>query len=677
MCKGGSSGLPVLVQEIYVRIPSRKAALLPLVTLAVGLLVGPSARAGDDWRPVTPDELKMTSEPLAPGAPAIYLYRQVDRDDSGTATHEYNYVRIKVLTEEGRKYGNVEIPFVKGRTGVAGIAARTIHPDGSVVAFDGKVFENTIVKSKTLKFLAKTFTMPDVTVGSIIEYHYNYNFEDNYIFDSHWILSEELFTKQAQFTLKPYSEGSWVVQWTWPAGLPKGTQPPKEGARGVIGMTSDNIPAFQTEDYMPPENELKFRVDFIYHDSIPERDLDKFWAQFGKKQDDYAENFVNKRKAMEQAVAQIVAPGDAPELKLQKIYARVQQLRNLSYEAEMTEQQEKREKIKLPNSVEDVWKSGYGAGDQITWLFLALARAAGIEAHPCLVSSRAQYFFRKERMNSHELNTNVVLVKLNGKDLYFDPGAKFTPFGMLPWSETAVAGLRLDKNGGTWFQTPIEGSEASEVQRSADFKLSDDGSLEGKLKVTYTGLAALSRRVEERNEDDTARKKYLEDEVKEVVPVGIDVELTNTPAWNSSDDSLVAEFNLKVQGWLSSAGRRALLPAGFFVAPEKHMFEHANRVYPVYFSCPFRKIDDVTVQLPLAWQVTGIPKPFDDNAKAAEYSLKIEDDKGILHVHRELRSDLVMVPLDVYPVLRNFYQVVRTQDDQQLVLQPAKAAASN
>ena len=44
----------------------------------------------------------MTSEPAAPGAPAIYLYRQVDRDDEGD--REYNYVRVKILTEEGRKY---------------------------------------------------------------------------------------------------------------------------------------------------------------------------------------------------------------------------------------------------------------------------------------------------------------------------------------------------------------------------------------------------------------------------------------------------------------------------------------------------------------------------------------------------------------------------------------------
>ena len=73
----------------------------------------PLAWAGPTFQPIPPDELKMTSEPLAPGAPAILLFHQVDRDDNGRTSHEDNYFRIKILTEEGRKYADIEIPFRK------------------------------------------------------------------------------------------------------------------------------------------------------------------------------------------------------------------------------------------------------------------------------------------------------------------------------------------------------------------------------------------------------------------------------------------------------------------------------------------------------------------------------------------------------------------------------------
>jgi len=36
------------------------------------------------------------SVPEAPGAPAVILYRQVDRDDSARTGNQYNYVRIKI-----------------------------------------------------------------------------------------------------------------------------------------------------------------------------------------------------------------------------------------------------------------------------------------------------------------------------------------------------------------------------------------------------------------------------------------------------------------------------------------------------------------------------------------------------------------------------------------------------
>jgi len=172
--------------------------------VAVALLSVPLAHAGIPFQPVSPDELKMTAEPQAPGAPAIILFRQVDRDDNGTTSHEDNYIRIKILTEEGRKNADIEIPFFKETENVINIKARTIRPDGSIADFDGKVFEKSIAKAKGLRYLAKTFTLPDVQVGSIIEYSWTRDFAEYLIFDSHWILSQELFTKRAKFSLKRY-----------------------------------------------------------------------------------------------------------------------------------------------------------------------------------------------------------------------------------------------------------------------------------------------------------------------------------------------------------------------------------------------------------------------------------------------------------------------------------------
>jgi hypothetical protein len=634
------------------------------------------ALAGEGFQPVSPEELRMTSEPQAPGATAIILYRQVDRDDSGNTAHENNYLRIKVLREEGRKYADIEIPFFKENgSNIVNIRGRTIRPDGSIANFDGKIFDKSIVKARGLKYMAKTFTLPDVQVGSIIEYYYTVDLSEHYVYDSHWILSDELFTKTAKFSLKPYtsSYSNINVRWSWQR-LPPGTESPKEGPDHIVRLQANNIPAFRTEDFMPPENELKSRVDFTYSDEFFEKDLAKFWKSKGKKLNDGVEGFVGKHKAMEQALSQIVSPSDTPELKLQKIYARVQQIRNTSYEVRKTEQQQKREKEKESSNVEDVWKRGYGNGAQLTWLFLGLVRAAGFEAYGIMVSDRRNYFFDPNLMDPSKLDSNVVLVKSTGKEVFCDPGSAFTPIGLLPWSETGVQGLRLDKDGGTWIRTPLPASSDSLISRKADLALSQTGDLEGKLAITFTGLEAMQRRVEERNEDETDRKKFLEDETKQYVPAAIEIELTNKPDWTNSSTSLIAEYKLKIPGWVAGAGRRALLPVGVFSATEKRVFEHTERVHPIYFEFPSEKLDDVKIDLPLGWEVSSLPPAHTKDSKVVLYSLTAENEKGTVHLTRKLNIDLLILDPKYYNALRDFFQIVRTGDEEQVVLQPISTA---
>ena len=661
------------------------------------ILGGPRPAQAVGFQPISPDELKMTSEPQAPGAPAVILYRQVDRDDNGYTSHEDRYYRIKILTEEGRKYANVEIPFFKEDQDITNIHARTIKANGSSENFDGKVFERPLMRSRRSGLLVKAFTFLDVQAGDLLEYYYTVDYGTrrpvqqgelrfHYIYGSEWIVSEELFTKQARFSLKPYSvnipgriqaasDENFSLRWTW-HDLPAGATP-KQGPDHIVRMEANNVPAFRIEDHMPPEEEMQARVDFIYDFDFTGHDVAGFWQHWGKKQNERVESFVGHRKAMEEAVAQIVSPGDGPELKLRKIYDKVQQMRNTSYELQKTEQETKRANEKKEDNVEDVWERGYGTGQQLTWLYLALARAAGFEAYGCLVSNRRTHFFSPNSMEPGRLDSNVVQLKVDGKDRYFDPGGAFTPFGMLMWAETAAPGLRLDKNGGTWIQTTLPKSAESEIERSGKLKLSENGSLEGKLTITYTGLEAMQRRLEERHADEVARKKFLEDEATSQVAAAAEVELTNKPDWSSSEAPLVAEFDLKVPGWVASAGKRAVFPAGLFSGEEKGMFEHATRVQPIYFEHPFEEVDDVTVELPTGWEVNSVPTPQNVDGHIVTYSTSVENGKNTLHLSRKLTVDILILDAKYYDALRDFFQRVKGGDEAQILLQPNAATASN
>ncbi len=87
---------------------------LPLLALIVLPLV-PSLRA-QAWLPIAPDELSMTSIPEVPGATAVVLYKEETTDDALRAFSYYT--RVKVLTEGGKDFANIELPF-GGRVGIS------------------------------------------------------------------------------------------------------------------------------------------------------------------------------------------------------------------------------------------------------------------------------------------------------------------------------------------------------------------------------------------------------------------------------------------------------------------------------------------------------------------------------------------------------------------------------
>jgi hypothetical protein len=640
--------------------------------LLSGLLAAlPQTSAAFDWQPVLPAELAMTAEPKAPGAPAICLYRQVERFDNDGS--EKYYVRIKILAEAGRKYSDVEIPYYKSSQWVHGIEARTISPEGKVTLFDDKIYEKPVLSARGVKLLAKTFTLPDVRVGSIVEYHYTFDGGDGYVFDSHWILNNELFTRLARYSLEP--SAAFTLRWVTPLGVPAGSDGPKL-ERGRVRLEVHDVPAFETEAHMPPENALKQRVDFIYRSQDNESgDLDVFWKKYGKQRWYDFNIFTDHRRAMQQALATIVQPGDRPEQVLRKVYARVQQLRNLTYERATDEKEDKHEKLKTRDDVADVWEYGYGSATELNWLYCALVRAAGLRADPVLAATRDEYIFDPRNENPNDLNTNLVLVSLDGHDLFVDPGIPVAPFGVLPWEETAVRGLRLDNYASEWLATTPVYMADNSTERKALLALDANNGLTGTLTVTYSGQDALVRRREELLEDDVDRRKYLEDEVKALVPTAIDIKLTNKPAWSAADVPLVAEFNLGVQDWATGAGKRLLLPTGLFAAGERHEFEHATRKWSIYYHYPRSHHDRIIIRVPNGLQAASLPPAVEESGSAFAFSTNVDLDGRILSISRQLDIRAALIHANSYGEVQDFYGKVRSADEQQVVLVPAEPAA--
>ena len=380
---------------IFCRQVIHTALLLGLFATVIGI----RGVGADDWLPVSQDELKMTSLPEAPGAPAVVLYRQVDRDDNAKTGNEQDYVRIKILTEEGRKYADVEIPHFHDQGNIIAIRARTVRPDGSIVSFDGKAYDKTIVKARGLKYLAKTFTLPDVQVGSIIEYRYTYDMTENYVYNSHWILSDELFTRHAKFSLKPNRD--FALRWSWPVGLPQGTTLPKqEPATGIVRMEVQNIPAFQVEDFMPRREPTEVsRGIRIQRERSYEPNPTSSGGNAGQKLNGKVEGFLNKRKAMEQQWRKSSRRTMRPRSRRRRSTRECRRCATLRTNGKDRARAETG-KAKSDRNAEELLRQGFGNGRDITWLVSRLVRLRGSRRTLSNFDAAASIYFTRKMMNA-------------------------------------------------------------------------------------------------------------------------------------------------------------------------------------------------------------------------------------------------------------------------------------
>src|SRR5205085_157225 len=130
-----------------------------------------------------------------------------------------------------------------------------------------------------------------------------------------WELQRDIPTVKESLSFRPYGGGGlkssaranllfyWdgaVISWVTPQGLKE--KPKNKGLD--VELELKDVPAFQTEDYMPPENNYKQIVKFFYSRRGMPSATDKAWQDLGKYYYDLEEEFLGKNRGVKEAAMQ-------------------------------------------------------------------------------------------------------------------------------------------------------------------------------------------------------------------------------------------------------------------------------------------------------------------------------------------------------------------------------------
>jgi hypothetical protein len=461
------------------------------------------------------------------------------------------------------------------------------------------------------------------------------------------------------------------LSWVATKGLDK--SPEKDLKTGIVQMDVENVPPFEPEEQMPPESSYKLRFRFFYTSAYAISPV-IFWVETGRWWATGINYFIGFHKEIKEAAEQAVGSETDPEKKLRKLYARAQQIRNLTYERERTAREQKQEELKDPKNVVDVLKHGYGNRNAITMFFVAMARSLGFNASVVLVSSRESGFFDREMLSFAQLDSEMARVQLGGKSVFLDPGTRFCPYGVLRWIRTATAAMDMNDPGGL-ISTPPADSRNSLISRSADVLLKPDGSAKGEIRIEFSGVDALEHRLSALDTDEPGRQKELEDQLKEWLPMNAKVNMTASAGWENENEGLVATFNVEIPEYASVAGKRLLVPVALFKPKTSRVLKNGPRKYPVYYHYAFTEADSVVLELPAGYTAETIAAPQSAKTDFADFSSQASSASNRVNMERTLHVNGILYAPDRYQGLRDFFAKVQAADDSQTVLRQSSVQA--
>jgi Transglutaminase-like enzymes, putative cysteine proteases len=621
-----------------------------------------------EWREVTPAELQQKSPKVEPDADAEVLFWEVRVDDGSTDLVMKHYVRVKIFTERGReKYSKIDIPFTKG-VKIKNIMARVIKSDGTTVDLSKEdIFDREIAKTDKIKVKAKSFAVPNIEPGVIVEYRYQETHARGWANNMRMVFQHDVPIQTTSYYFKPALNAKYLTF------NMDGNKFIKD-KNGFYRATMENVPAIKEEAHMPPEDEVRSWLILYYWDNVKDDTLD-FWSKAGGV---IARNWdikdtLKPGKEIKAAAAQIVGNAATTEEKLARLYEFCKtKIKNIDYDPTLTDEQ--KEEIKPNKSTADTYRNLRGTSTDINELFASLATALGYEARLAFGGDRSEKFFDPQQAHVSFVHFAAVAVKTDRGWQYFDPGSFFTPYGMLPWHEENTSVLLLGYKDYLTTQTPISMQDKTVAKRVGRFTLLEDGTLEGIVRIEYTGHLAAAYKLNNYKESANKREEDLKEEIRRNMTTAeiSDIQISNV---DDPEKPFIYNFKVRVPNYAQRTGKRLFLQPGFFEYGKKPVFASSTRKYPIYFHYPWSEQDDIEIKLPQGFKLDNAdaPAPISDPSRISWLSIEmgITQDGSLLRYNRKFHfggGGKILFPTQSYQPLKNLFDAFHKADSHTITL---------
>ncbi|QXP61216.1 DUF3857 domain-containing protein [Olleya sp. HaHaR_3_96] len=646
---------------------------------------------------VSKEELKQAVHPIEKEANAAVLYKEQEIffefiHDQGFVQKNVIFERIKIYNKEGLERASKVIRLYNESNlteqTVTSLKAYTYNLENGKIVKE-KLKSNGVFDEETNQYWkTKKFTMPNVNIGSVIEYRYI--IESTFLQVDKINFQEEIPVNKLKFEFRAPEYFNYTKHLNLKAKfLPKVyestssreilmsyVKKPEPGSHreahsksrkvvskqnvieNIMRVEEKNIPALKDEPFV--DNLTNYRsglkLEYAYYKGI-DGNIESYATNWDRvtttiyQSEDFGGQ-LNKNNYFEDDINKLVSSAKTNSEKINLIFNHVKsKVKVNGYVGYMSEK-----------GVKQAYKEGSGNVADINLMLVEMLRHSGVNANPVLISTKdngVPFFPTRSGFN-------YVICAVEGPDsiLLLDASTLFTKPNIIPQHVINWQGRLIREDGSsTWIG--LNPSMLSKDIVSASVKINQDLSMEGKLRKVLTAYQALNYRNSKAGLTNESLVQNIEKDHAGLIVSNLEVK-------NIKDiyKPIMQSYDFTLDGAVEDIGGNLYISPLLFLTNVENPFTQNTRNYPIDFIYPRSDKYIINMDIPEGYQLESLPESeaikFNSDALAFSYLTKQIGDKIQIVVNLNINNTYIL-PSD-YTNFKEFYKIMTNKNSEKIVL---------
>lgn len=581
-------------------------------------------------------------------------------------------VRIKVLKEKGKEEANVKLRYysINRYEDIYNIAGQTYNLDDAGKITVSKLQKSSVYDKKINNRISEiSFSLPDVKVGSVIEYKFKdvrksiSNIDDWYFQDkmptrisTYQILVPEIFRfshkvltyQPVDYSAENRNESAFLDQQSINFISSRKT------------FTLRNIPGFTEEPYMGAPKDYLQRVEFqltalVYGGMT--HDLRSTWPKITKElmeDEDYGMQLkknIPKTSQLDEALKNI--QDDYAKMVIIHNYVR----KNMNWNGI--------ESLYSVDGIRSAWDKKSGNSSELNFIMIDLMRDAGLKAYPLLVSTKDNGTVNPLYPFIQQFNETMTMVLIGNKKYVLNAADKYNPATLVPYDVLGNEVLIVDKDAGGW--VTLESSRSTSKTIATYFAaINDKGEMEGSASI-YSYDYAKNPLVKEWTENRSSFKDRYTGSYASI-------KINNLKVSGEDNDSMPLKQQFDFSLPLNASGEYQYFRINLFQGLDKNPFIADKRITDIDFN--FKQSYSLIgkVSLPEGYEFDELPKSIRLVMPDSSITLRrlIQGSPDAVDFRITLDFSKTWYPMGDYAIIQEFYKKLFNILNEQIVIRKKK-----